>query len=137
MVIVDGPDLESAVLHWTREWFELLAKGQLEAACARLDEPNSYGTVWTPDAIVELVSDTFSSGTIFSDEHPEGPQFSSPRTATGRERWSFVTFADGSGGELDYDVPLNGKFSDLTAQFEFYWRAPRTLAVRLHDLHVM
>jgi hypothetical protein len=33
--------------------------------------------------------------------------------------------------------PLNGEFSDLTAQFEFSWRAPNTLAARLHDLHVL
>jgi hypothetical protein len=32
---------------------------------------------------------------------------------------------------------LNGEFSDLTAQFEFHWREPRTLAAMLRDLHVL
>jgi len=37
---------------------------------------------------------------------------------------------------LDYDVPLNGWYSDLTAQFEFNPRADG-FAATLHDFHVM
>jgi hypothetical protein len=37
---------------------------------------------------------------------------------------------------LDYDVPLNGQFSDLTAQFEFEPRQEGYAAV-LQDLHVL
>jgi hypothetical protein len=137
MLLIGDQDLDVAVLEWARDWFDLLANGRLEDACARLDEPNHYGTVWTPESIVELVLDTFGPATIFGREHPEGPRFTSARTAAGRERSSFGTFADGSGCWLEYDVPLNGEYSDLTAQFEFSWRTPGTLAVRLHDLHVM
>lgn len=137
MVTVSGPDVEAELLAWARDWFELLAEGRLAEACARLDEPTSYGMVWTPEAIVGLVRETFGPETRFAAAHPEGPRFTSARAASGRERPSVGAFADGSGFWLDYDVPLNGEFSDLTAQFRFLWRGPRALAARLHDLHVM
>lgn len=79
----------------------------------------------------------FGPGTRFVTDHQEGPRFTSARTASGRERYTIGAFADGTGFRLDYDVPLNGAFSDLTAPFEFFWRGPRRLAVQLHDLHVM
>jgi hypothetical protein len=137
MLRVEGEDIHAALLEWTRDWFDMLARGELAAACARLDEPNSYGTVWTPESIVALVMDEFGPGTVFSRKHPDGPRFTSARRAAGRERGDVVAFSNGSGFALDYDVPLNGEFSDLTAQFEFSWRAPNTLAARLHDLHVL
>jgi len=134
---VESPDVESILLGWARRWCELLAAGELGHACAQLDEPNTDGTVWTPEAISALVQEAFAPETNFGRRHPEGPRFTSPRTAVGRERYLFGAFADGSGFWFDYDVPLNGAFSDLTAQFEFSWRAPRMLAALLHDLHVM
>jgi hypothetical protein len=136
MLVVNGPNVESDVLEWARDWFDLLAAGDLAEACARLDDPNHYGVVWTPQAIAGLVAETFGTGTRFRGEHPEGPEFTGTRAASGRERFAFGGFADGTGFWFNYDVPLNGGFSDLTAAFELYWRAPRTLAVRLHDLLV-
>ena len=47
-----------------------------------------------------------------------------------------MAFDDGSGYSVEHDVPLNGEWSDLTAQFEFV-RFPKGYAVVLHDLHVM
>jgi hypothetical protein len=47
-----------------------------------------------------------------------------------------VALSDGSGFSLYHAVPLNGEWSDLTAQFEFL-RRPNGLAVVLHDLHVL
>jgi len=137
MLIMNAPDVETNLVTWARDWFDLLAAGQLAEACGRLDEANHYGVVWTPETIFELVQQTFTPGTVFAREHPDGPRFTSPRTARGGERHHFGAFADGSGFWLNYDVPLNGEFSDLTAQFEFHWRTARTLAARLHDLHVM
>ncbi len=137
MLIINSPDVEAELVTWVRDWLDLLAAGRLAEACGRLDERNHYGMVWTPEAITELVQETFAAGTVFAREHPEGPRFTSPRTAVGRERHDFGAFADGSGFWLNYDIPLNGEFSDLTAQFEFRWRATRILAARLHDLHVL
>jgi hypothetical protein len=137
VLIVDGPDIESDLVTWARDWCDLLPADRLAEACARLDEANQDAVAWTPEVITELVQDTFSPDTVFAARHPEGPRFTSPRTARGRERCHVGAFADGSGFWLHYDVPLNGQFSDLTAQFEFHWHGVRILAVRLHDLHVM
>ena len=83
---------------------------------------------------------TPSSGAGACHARPLGaPQLSSgvgrPRTLCARDRVDHRR-SHGAGFWLDYDVPLNGAFSDLTARFEFHWRAPQTLAVQLHDLHV-
>ena len=49
---------------------------------------------------------------------------------------SLVEFADGRGYSFEYDLPLSGEWSDLTAQFEFL-RRPSGYAVVLHDIHVL
>ena len=41
-----------------------------------------------------------------------------------------------SGYWAEHNVPLNGEFSDLTAQFRFRWVRDRLLA-SLHDLDVL
>ena len=137
MVNIEGPDVETALVAWTRDWFELLAAGRLADACSHLDEPNAHGIIWSPEAITQLVRETFAPGSKVAAAHPEGVRFTSCRAAAGRERFSLGAFDDGSGFWLDYGAPLNGEFSDLTAQFEFHWRGRDALAVRLHDLHVM
>ena len=57
-------------------------------------------------------------------------------TASGTPAAMLWELADQSGYRLDHDVPLNGQWSDLTAQFEFL-RRPGGFAVVLHDLHVL
>src|SRR5512133_1137728 len=137
MLTVDGPDAEAALLDWVRAWFDLLAADRLTEACARLDEPAGSGAAWTPAALAGVLAAAFGPETRFAAAHPEGPRFTSPHTAASRERGAVGAFADGTGFWLGYDVPLNGAFGDLTAQFEFRWRAPRVLAARLYDLHVL
>jgi hypothetical protein len=130
-------EVEPVLIAWVREWLDLLAGGRLEDACGRLDEPNSYGLRWTPAALTDLVEDTFGPGTRFRVEHPEGPRFSPVATALGRRPPMIGAYKDGSGFWVDHHVPLNGEYSDLTAQFKFLWRGNHVLAVILHDLHVL
>ena len=129
-------DVPDALPRWAQQWFELLAAGRLDEACAQLDEPNAYGLRWTPAAIRALVEETFAPGTHFRAAHPEGPVFSPVLGARGTLRVDVDAFADGTGYWMDHPVPLNGEASDLTAQFEFRWRGD-ALAVILHDLHVL
>ena len=131
----DAP--EKAILDFARRWMKMLADNRLDEACALLDEPNYYGIVWTPDLIMETVHETFSPDTLFYNYHPEGPIFTDPYELEAQpNREEPIEFDDGSGYHLDYDIPLNGEWSDLTAQFEFLKR-PNGYAVVLHDLHVM
>jgi hypothetical protein len=107
-----------------------------DSACALLDEPNCYAIFWTPDLIRQIVPDTFSPATQFYRYHPEGPVFSDPFELEEQKGLEVIEFEDGSGYAFDYYVPLNGEWSDLTAQFEFRKR-DGGYAVILHDLHVL
>jgi len=116
---------ETQLLLFARRWCAIAAN-DLAAALAMLDEPNHYGLAWTDERVRSLLAETLS----------EQATFSLPETARGGERHHFGRVNDGSYW-LDYDVPLNGEFSDLTAQFEFHPRNGDSFAVVLHDLHVM
>jgi hypothetical protein len=129
-----GTDPEGELLAFARLWCALVARGDWDGALGMLDEPNHYGIVWTAERVIALVNETFSEGTLFVKELGP-PVFSAPDTAEGVERHDFGRAYDRSYW-LDYEVPLNGRFSDLTAQFEFLPRADGFAAV-LHDLHVM
>lgn len=123
------------MIAFVAHWFDLMAEGRVEAALSQLDEPNSYGIAWTRGAIEQLLSETLGH-TRYLQRHPEGPRFTSPDAATGQPRADVLAFDDGSGYSLEHDVPLNGEWSDLTAQFEFL-RREAGYAVVLHDLHVL
>ncbi len=121
---------------FVRGWFELLAQGRADLACGSLDQDGAQAVRWTAEAVLRLVHETFGPGTVFAAAHAEGPRFTAPADATGDPGLSLVAFTDGGGFAFDHSVPLNGAYSDLTAQFEFRWNGDR-LAVTLHDLHVL
>lgn len=124
------------LLAFIRGWLRLLAAGRLQEASGQLDEQNCYGILWTPDYIRYALDLAYGPGSRFRVPHPEGPQFSDPDSASGTATADVWDLADGSGYGADHDVPLNGVWSGLTAQFEFL-RRPGGLAVVLHDLHIL
>ena len=136
MLVVAPEHAEGKLVAWVREWLDLLAAGRLGEACARLDGPAADGAPWTADRLRAAVAETFGPGTRFRVAHPEGPVFSPVRAARGRPAVAVGAFADGSGYWIDHAVPLNGEYSDLTAQFAFRW-AGAALAASLCDLHVL
>lgn len=122
---------------FVRQWFKLLAVGRIEEASRQLDEPNGYGIRWTPHEIQDAIELAFGEGCWFRKEHPGGLKLSDPDQALGtRYNYDVIELDDGSGFTGHYDVPLNGVWSDLTAQFEFLKRSGG-YAVVLHDLHVL
>ena len=129
-----SPTNEELIL-FVRKWLGLLADGSLEEACAQQDEPNSYGVLWSPAAILRAVSEEFGPETVFGRRHPEGPRFSRPDEVSGSGRPSVLALADGSGFSVEHDVPLNDTYSDLTAEFTFRRRGAR-FAFVVQDLHV-
>jgi hypothetical protein len=133
-VIEIGDNPKGQLIAFARAWFRLLARAEWDAALQMIDEPSTYGIRWTRERITGLVEDTFGPATHFADELGP-PAFSDPDSAKGDPHPNFGK-VDGGGFWLDHDVPLNGAFSDLTAQFEF---APREdgYAAILHDLHVL
>ena len=131
-----GKNPEAAVVAFVRGWFDLIGSGRLAEACAALDQPTSYGESWTPERLVFVLNEVFPPDSRFSREHPDGLRFTTASAATGDPHVTFGIFDDGRGYWLDHDVPLNGAFSDLTAQFEFHGEGDR-VAVALQDLHVL
>ena len=112
---------------FTRDWFHLLAHGAFADAASQLDEPNCYGEKWNAEQIQSALLDYAYS---------ESVRVSDPDTLAGDGRPSLVEFEDGHGYSFEHDVPLEEKWSDLTAQFEFL-RRPGGYAVVLHDIHVL
>ncbi|MHB0961501.1 MAG: hypothetical protein ACYC0X_24210 [Pirellulaceae bacterium] len=128
--------MNDELIAFVRSWFDLLARGEVDKACALIDKPNSYGMRWTPETIIDLLFDCFGPGTVFASLHPEGPHFTAVFQTKGNARADVIPFSDGSGFSVEHDVPLNGEWSDLTAQFEFLGKSPE-FEVILHDLHVL
>jgi hypothetical protein len=133
-MIVIRDDPEGQLIAFARSWFRLVAHAEWDGALAMLDEPNAHGIRWTRESITELLSGTFGPDTRFAKEFG-APAFSDPELSQGTPHHSFGEL-DAGGFWLDHDVPLNGLFSDLSAQFEFHPR-PTGHAVVLVDLHVL
>ena len=133
-MLVIGDDPEGQLVAFAQTWFRRVARAEWEAALAMLDDPNSDGARWTEESITKLLRETFGPDTRFVAEFGV-PKFSDPDLASGTRHHSFGRF-DAGGFWLDHDVPLNGTFSDLTAQFEFRPGSNGYAAV-LHDLHVL
>jgi hypothetical protein len=121
---------------FVRDWMKLLAAGRLQEACAMIDEPDSYGLVWTPERIMAVVDETFAEGTAFHETYPEGPRFTDPDELANHPDREVGILNGSRGFWYDYDLILNNERSDLTAQFEFLAR-PTGYAVVLQDLHVL
>lgn len=128
MIQIDPNDPAKTIIPFVLDWFALFADGKSEEACQALDEPNSYGKVWTTESINAVIVDTF--GELYE------PRISNPNELSPVRICPPEQFDDESGYFFDHAVPLNGEWSDLTAQFEFVKRA-NGFAVILHDLHVL
>lgn len=134
--MIAEPTSADGLIAIIRDWFRLLAADRWDEASGMLDEPNSYGIHWTPEQVRHALDLAFGPSSRFRIAHPDGLQFTDPDTASGNPHAEVVTLNDGSGFSAEHDVPLNGEWSELTAQFEFKRRA-NGLAVILHDLHVL
>lgn len=131
----NAPDDE--ILSAVRSWVELLAADNFEAGYAMLQHyPNEP---WAPDFLRMWISnygwhDPMKDGSTF--------RVTSWKTATGREKHyqDVVRYdspaADHSLGDVHFDLPLNGEWSDLTAIFSFFNHAG-FLVLQLDDVHVL
>ncbi|OOG36229.1 hypothetical protein [Rhodanobacter sp. C05] len=119
---------EAAFRELVFRWFALLAQGQAAEAMALIDESNSYGIKWEPEHLSSALR-SYGGNSIL-------PVVTSPSSASGQQHASLTALADRSGYAYVHDLPLNGQWSDLTAQFEFLKR-PNGFAVVLHDIHVL
>jgi hypothetical protein len=126
-----------------REWLALVSDERYEEAIAFLYVPTDYDPSqrWTPSTLRQYISNYGSW-----DPWPDGRTWritslesaSLPADAqTWRPRADVVRFDKHPlAGSIEVDVPLNGVWSDLTAQFEFKVLHGQ-LVLSLYDLHVL
>jgi hypothetical protein len=119
---------EATFREFVFHWFALLAQGQAAEAMALIDEPNSYGVKWGPEQLSSALKSYGGNSAL--------PVVTSPSSASGQQQASLIALVDRSGYAYDHDLPLNGLWSDLTAQFEFLKRS-NGFAVVLHDILVL
>ena len=119
------PEVEFS--RFARDWFRQLSRGEFSEAVARLDEPNSYGIRWSEQQVRDVLRDYARSDSV---------RVTDPDLIGTEPHSSLVAFKNGRGYSFDHDVPLDGRWSDLTAQFEFLHR-PSGYAVVLQDIHVL
>lgn len=115
------------VSRFVRDWFRLLCREAFVDAVARLDEPNTYGQRWSAERIKAALRDYARSDSV---------RVTDPDSISTEPHSSLVALNDGRGYSFDHDVPLDGRWSDLTAQFDFL-RRPDGYAVVLQDFHVL
>ena len=138
---VDASD--DQILDVCREWVELVAAGRFADAIDLLRVPSTYDTSqrWTTESLQTYI------GNYGSWEPPAAGRvvrITPLRTAripvdrpNVRPHADVVRLTSNRAtGSVELDVPLDGEWSDLTAQFEF---APVDggIGISLYDLHVL
>jgi len=58
MLKVKSGDIEKEFIVFIEVWFDLLAQGKMKEACQKIDKPNCYGILFTPEKILEIVNDS-------------------------------------------------------------------------------
>jgi len=134
IVLSDTPKQD--ILTFVKQWMQLLADTHLQQACALLDMPNDDDMMWTPELLRHVIVTTFDPQSRFYDIHPEGPIVTDPEQLPEQCSHALVALVNSEGYQFDYDLPLNGAWSDLTAPFIFYKHGQGYVVV-LHDLHVL
>jgi hypothetical protein len=140
MVILRADASDEELLAVACRWVDLLAEQDYAAAMELTAHDDYYG--WTPDLIRSVIE-----GYGFPEPHPRGPFRVTPLAeARGRreparrvKRWARPLLRpDRSAvalGDVLFDLPLNGEWSDLTATFQIQLRPEGTVLV-LNEIHV-
>jgi len=126
---------DEEILTLVRQWVELLAHGNYEAAYDITGHEPYYQ--WTPELIRQVIE-----GYGLPEPHPAGPfRITSLASAKGgpEPRHCVERFEtardDGRIGHVLFDLPLNGEWSDMTATFGVY-RYEDSVVLSLNEIHV-
>ncbi|MFC1745781.1 hypothetical protein ACFL35_17445 [Candidatus Riflebacteria bacterium] len=125
---------DKEILNYIDTWAETLAKEDYIAAFNMTEHDSYYG--WTPELMGKVIS---GYGLPGKTKNGIVYKVTSPLTATG-ERYHYEVERLNSPGKLlgniYYDLPLNGEWSDLTATFRLE-KAGDYLKVILEEIHVL
>jgi len=131
------------ILRVCRDWVELVAAECFADAIDVLYVPTSYhpSQHWTPESLRTYIGnygswDPLRDGSVVHVTPMATARL--PAGAPGRRPHADVArlASDPRAGSVHLDVPLDGEWSDLTAQFEFAPLEGGT-GISLYDLHVL
>jgi hypothetical protein len=124
-------NVHEEIIFFIRNWIELLSDDEFEKACSLLDAPESGSDdiAWNAAILKEAFLNYGSVGRM--------PIINSPyQMDLDTEKIDFYEYDDSSGYAVDYDIPLDGAWGDLTAQFSFKIIGD-AYTVTLEDVHVL
>lgn len=127
MITIPPDSAESICSQFVELWLSTMSEEKWDVAAEMIDSQNCYGVRWGTAEIRASINEYMRNEDWFIS-------FPCPCDRSGIR--SFGEFKDGTGYWLDYDVPINDEWSDLTAQFEFK-RNGNEYSVSLHDIHVL
>lgn len=120
---------ENIFRNFVRNWIRLLSIGKFEEAIKQIDAPNSYGFKWSAESIQKVLQDYIDKDETFS--------ITNPNEMEGDGKQNLIMFNGLQGFAFDYNLPIDGKWSDLTVQFEFIKKSKGYYVVILNDIHVL
>lgn len=109
-----------------REWIEMLAEERVEGALALLAAPEHLNESqhWTPDTLRTYIGNYGSwephlSGQVFRVTSPATASAEAGSANPNGYSYVYRLTADPKSGSVCIQLPLDGVWSDLEAQFEF------------------
>ena len=133
---LDAPD--DAILAVVRQWVDAVAAGESVRAATLLTETGNERQ-WPPDLVDDVISryEAFG-GTLPSRVTSPSAARRDPSYAPNADvvRWPRPRARPDVVGTVEFDLPINGVWSDLTAIF-WLRRLPEGLALELYDIHVL
>lgn len=124
---------DEAILAHIDAWVDLLAAGDFASAYALTDHDDYYQ--WSPELLQQVIAaygapESHSNGNVFSVSPRNSAAGGPPRRVVIRDLVPPGAFAF-----VEYDLPLNGAWSDLTATFRVELRQGAS-ALILEEVHV-
>lgn len=131
MIRLSGAPSDDELISAVETWVADLLLGDYSAALSRTEHDPYYG--WTADLLRRVIE-----GYGLPEIHPRGPfRVTDPANASGVKRVVIDREAvpPGAIAVVEYDLPLNGEWSDLTATFRVERRGDAVCLV-LGEVHV-
>jgi hypothetical protein len=138
MFILPADASDQAILALVHRWVEALAGRDYIGAASLLTQAGNERD-WPPGLVEDVIGRYAAPGGASPSlvTSPAGtrqdPPFA-PRAEVAR--WSRPRARPEVVGTVEYDLPLNGAWSDLTAIF-WIRRLPEGLALELYDIHIL
>lgn len=138
MLVISGAAKDRDILAIVERWIGLLAAGQSADAMALLKTTGAERD-WSPELVMDLIASyepaigDWDGTSLITPVETARTEDVKPNPHV--DRWPQPN-PRGAWGDVHYDLPINGVWSDLTAMFRVR-EVPGGLALELYDVHVL